>query len=90
MTEIISANDAKYLESTLRGAFRTETQQVHRGKGLPGIYEDACKQEIANLCIVSNKGKCLVKGENIYSERLTQNLEGTLFSWDILKKEDAA
>lgn len=90
MTEFISANDAKYLESTLRGAFRTETQQVHRGKGLPGIYEDACKQEIANLCIVSNKGKCLVKGENIYSERLTQNLEGTLFSWDILKKEDAA
>lgn len=87
MAELVSGNDAKYLESTLRGAFRTETRQVYRGKGLPGIYEDARNNKISNLCIVSNKGKCTVDGDTIYSEKLSENLEGTLFIWDIIGKE---
>lgn len=87
MTELVSGNDAKYIESTLLGAFRTETKQVYRGKGLPGIYEDARNNKISNLCIVSNKGKCTVDGDTIYSEKLLKSLEGTLFSWDIIAKE---
>lgn len=84
MTELVSGNDAKYIESALLGAFRTETKQVYRGKGLPGIYEDARNKKISNLCIVSNKGKCTVDGNDIYSEKLSENLEGTLFTWDII------
>lgn len=80
----IIRNDSDYLRSALLGEFRTETRQEHRGKGLPGIYEDSCKHEIGNLSIVSNKGKCTINGENITAVRLSHGLEGTLFSWDIL------
>lgn len=88
MAELVAGNDAKYIESTLLGAFRTETKQLNRGKGLPGIYEDARNNKISNLCIVSNKGKCTVVGDGIRSEKLNTSLEGTLFVWDILGKED--
>ena len=88
MAELVAGNDAKYIESTLLGAFRTETKQLNRGKGLPGIYEDARNNKISNLCIVSNKGKCTVVGDGIRSEKLNTSLEGTLFVWDILEKED--
>ena len=55
--DLMLSNDAMYLESALRGMFRSETKQEHRGKGLPGIYEDACNGEISNLCIISGHGK---------------------------------
>lgn len=80
----IIKNDSDYLVSALRGEFRTETRQEHRGKGLPGIYEDSSTHEIENLSIVSNKGKCIINGKNITTEKLSHGLEGTLFSWDIL------
>lgn len=86
MLDLIFTNDAMYLKSALLGDFRSETREGHRGKGIPGIYEDACDYSISNLCIVSGKGKCYVDGSNIKDEKLNQHFEGTLFSWDIMSK----
>lgn len=87
----IRANDAAYLKSALQGDFRSETRQEHRGKGLPGIYEDACNAAIENLSIISGRGKCtVVEDKTIQTESLHQAFEGTLFVWDVLKKEKLA
>lgn len=81
-------NDAVYLKSALQGDFRSETKQGHRGKGLPGIYEDACASSINRLSVISGQGKCVVKEDSVIeTECLNQSFEGTLFTWDILKKE---
>jgi hypothetical protein len=81
-------NDAVYLKSALQGTFRSETKQGHRGKGLPGIYEDACNLSIMGLSIISGQGKCTVKENGgIETENFDQTFEGTLFTWDILKEE---
>ena len=87
--DLLVSNDSWYIESALNGDFRTETNEKYRGKGLPGIYEDACQNAITNLCIVSGKGKCEVTGENIKSAKLNNNFEGTLFSWDIICSKGA-
>ena len=81
-------NDAVYLKSALQGTFISETKQGHRGKGLPGIYEDACNLSIMGLSIISGQGKCTVKENGgIETENFDQTFEGTLFTWDILKEE---
>ncbi len=83
----IIQDDAMYIKSALLGEFRSETRQGHRGKGLPGIYEDARHASIKNLSIISGKGKCTVDGNNnnIETETFNQAFEGTLFTWEILK-----
>lgn len=84
----VNKNDALYLKSALQGEFRSETKQGHRGKGLPGIYEDAQTSSISNLCVISGRGKCAVKKNSVIeTECLNQAFEGTLFTWDILKQE---
>lgn len=81
-------NDAVYLKSALQGKFRSETKQEHRGKGLPGIYEDACNLSIMGLSIISGQGKCTVREDGVIeTESFDQMFEGTLFTWDILKRE---
>lgn len=84
----LNKNDALYLKSALQGEFRSETRQGHRGKGLPGIYEDACASSICNLSVISGKGKCFVREDTVIeTECLSKAFEGTLFTWDILKQE---
>lgn len=80
-------NDAAYLESVLRGDFRTETRQKHRGKGIPGIYEDACNHSVVGLSIISGRAKCEVDNRsNIKTTSLKEPFEGTLFAWNIPKE----
>lgn len=84
--DYIRKNDAAYLSSALRGEFRSETRLEHRGKGLPGIYEDACSSAILDLCVISGAGLCIIDdSSNINSRSLSRSLEGTLFSWKISK-----
>lgn len=80
-------NDAVYLESVLKGDYvRSETGLVHRGKGLPGIYEDCQNEYIKNFKIISGKAKCHVdKAASIVTESIPYAFEGTLFTWDIEK-----
>lgn len=83
---LLVQNDANYLKSTLQGEFRTETKQEHRGKGIPGIYEDACNHAVFELSIISGQGKCEVHDNgDIEATSLKQTFEGTLFAWDIAK-----
>lgn len=83
--DFVTRNDATYLKSALQGKFRSETKQEHRGKGLPGIYEDARCHSINNLSIISGQGKCSVREDStIETECLNQTFEGTLLSWDIV------
>jgi len=83
--ELMLENDAMYLRSALLGDFRSETKQGHRGKGLPGIYEDVQKKNIKNLNVISGRGVCSAEEAEIVSIGLKTPFEGTLFSWDIAK-----
>lgn len=86
---LLVQDDASYLLSTLKGDFRSETKQEHRGKGLPGIYEDALNRSISDLSIISGRGKCTLDEKyEISAERLPLSFEGTLFTWNICKKEE--
>lgn len=77
------SKDASYISSALQGAFRTETKKGYRGKGLPGIYQDSINGQISNMCIISGKGKCVIKNDgNIIESVLPIQFEGTLFCWE--------
>lgn len=86
---LLITSDAQYLESVLRGDFRTETRQKNRGKGLPGIYEDICKNSILDFSVISGKGKCSVQPDgSIATFDLNYHFAGTLFTWAIPKYEE--
>lgn len=82
--------DCDLISSALKGEFRTETKEKNRGKGLPLIL-DYCKEgKLENLEIFSGKGRCrLLKGcgENIENNEFEESILGTLFLWEISKKE---
>lgn len=78
--------DAKLIASALNGAFRTETGEKHRGKGLPDIFESAKHGTISDLCIIAGRGECIVSAENeIIEKTMNSWFEGTLFSWKYTK-----
>ena len=88
--DLFKDDDATYLQSVLKGDFRTETKQDNRGKGIPGIYEDVCKHILTDFQVISGKGLCKVapSGEIVKTE-LDNSFEGTMFMWTIPKyKED--
>ena len=75
--------DAAFISSALRGEFRTETGKLHRGKGLPGIYQDSISGRIRNMSIISGKGKCTIMHNGEIKEKvLSGSFEGTLFCWE--------
>ncbi len=81
--------DSKLILSALEGAFRTQTKEEHRGKGLPQIYDYYKIGFIENLKIISGKGYC-VFNENTYAKNrifdLSSEFQGSLFSWDVRKE----
>ena len=72
----------KYIESALKGDFRTETRVEHRGTGLPDIFGISEKGKISNLTIISNKAYYSRKQK---SYDLETHLEGTILYWEINK-----
>lgn len=75
--------DASFISSALKGEFRTETGKSHRGKGLPGIYQDSINGRICNMSIISGKGKCTIMSNGEIKEKvLESSFEGTLFCWE--------
>lgn len=84
-------SDAKFIASALKGAFRTDTGERHRGKGLPEIYDNVKKHTIQSLRILSGKGLCIVDSKGDIIERnLAYSFNGTMYVWTIEKKEEAA
>ena len=86
VSRIVNANDAKFIKSALKGGFRTETGELHRGKGLPEIYNYCKNNKISDLTIFSNRGKCVVNDSCEIKMEEIENFEGTLFSWSIKKE----
>lgn len=74
----------KYIVSALKGEFRTETKEEHRGTGLPDIYSISENGNINNLTIISNFAY-YSKEKNSYD--LETELEGTILYWEINKLE---
>lgn len=83
--------DARFISSALKGDFRTDTGERHRGKGLPEIYDNVRKHAIKSLSILSGKGLCIVDGNgNITEKNLVYAFDGTMYMWTIEKKEEVA
>lgn len=83
-------DDARYIEAALMGEFRTETLEVHRGKGMPEIYGTVKNPDtnLFNLSIVSGKGICFVNNEGIIEKKvLSKALEGTMYRWEFRKSD---
>lgn len=75
-------SDAQFIASALRGEFRSETKESHRGRGLPEIRTDVEEAMIAEMQIISGRGHCkLTPGNEIETTALKEDLKGTLFSW---------
>ena len=82
----ISNNDAFFIASALKGKYRSETNEEHRGKGLPEIYDRVKDNKISDFTIVSGCGKCLINDMGAIEEtQLEKDFVGTLFSWNLLK-----
>ena len=85
----LDKSDTTYIVAALRGEFRTETKEGHRGKGLPEIYNASVnpKSRINDLVIVSGGGLCKDNSDGTIDEKsIAKNFEGTLFSWKFEKE----
>lgn len=81
-------DDATYIEASLKGEFRTETKQDHRGKGLPEIYNAVKnkKNRMYELFIISGSGKCRISHDNIIEkEYINGSFDGSMFVWNFRK-----
>ena len=85
---MVTNSDAFFISSALKGAFRTETEQGHRGKGFPEIYNRISERSISDFTIVSCCGKCDVEDDgNIHETKLSSGLRGSLFYWKLNKSK---
>lgn len=85
--ELFRDNDARYIASALRGEYRTETKEDHRGKGLPEIYDCVKDKAINTLRILSGQGLCIVRQDgSIQEQSIDSEFQGTMFMWSILKE----
>lgn len=75
----------KYIEAGISGLEkRSKTGQIERGNGLPSIYEQYTCNKINKLIIISNKAYFIEKN----ARDLDNNLNGTIFYWEIKKEEN--
>ena len=75
--------DDKYVVSALNGVFRTATQLINRGKGLPKIREFCREKKICNMKILANRANVSVFPEKCDSQLLDAPLHGTLYYWQV-------
>ena len=84
----IVGSDSRFIASALEGAFRTDTGDKHRGKGLPEIYDNVKKHAIDSLCIFSGNGLCIVDSYGRITEyNLQHAFNGTMYVWTIKKEK---
>ncbi len=72
-------SESSMIRSALDGAFRTRTQEAHRGKGLPSIKELQDRAYFTRLTIISNRGYISPERE----EDTAGSLMGTLLYWEM-------
>lgn len=75
-------NNYEILELILNGELhRTASDNYYRGKGLPGIFQALIRNEITNLCIITNDTYFYSK-ENTY-KKINNAFNGTFVSWEL-------
>lgn len=75
--------DYKYIEAGVSGLEkRSKTGKIERGNGLPSIYEQYTSNKVKKLVIISNKAYY----EENNTKDLENNLNGTIFYWEIEKE----
>lgn len=87
--KFLVGTDEKILKAIFEGKLhKTHTNQENRGKGLPGIYEAMARNQISNLCVITN---------NVYSNVDTEeyklidcNFNGTFITWEINNQSEVA
>lgn len=84
-----TSSDAEYVQSTLDGTFRTETEKHNRGQGLPQISDCFKSGLFEDVFILSGKGSCTLKKNNpgeFAKKNFNNKIFGTLFSWKIRQR----
>ena len=76
-------SESKYVESALKGDFRTATELKYRGKGLPKIREFCSDNKIQNMRIITNHANITVTKDKIKTHETSTPLKGTLYYWQI-------
>jgi anti-sigma regulatory factor (Ser/Thr protein kinase) len=77
---MVSWDAGEKLRQLLLGKMRSQTQQAHRGKGLPGAFLALQAGRIADLAIISNDGFAHPKTGR-YLE--TPGFDGTIVYWEV-------
>lgn len=81
-----NGDDAKLMQSTLNGDWRTETEDRNRGKGLPKIAQNCCSSGLMkNMYIYSGKGVCMIDN-TIRKKRNNNKVYGTLFNMVLINE----
>lgn len=94
LTEKIVVSDAFLLKSAFKGEYRTRTEELHRGKGLPQIANNLSLGSIRLGVVHSGKGCYKVDKRDsldtgFNAKRMNKHLAGTLYHWIAVFKEGA-
>lgn len=85
--DIARKDDGYYVESALRGEFRSRTGKKYRGNGLPTVYQYSKRDEVNRFQIHTGKSICKVQNSGeLSSKELEQPLYGVLYYWEIKKE----
>ena len=77
--------ESKLIKSTLDGDFRTKTEEINHGKGMPLINDFAKNEKITDFHIISGRGHCWIDNQTneFQSEELKNKIFGTIYSFTI-------
>jgi len=73
------SSHSKYIESALKGEFRSRTGEKHRGEGLPRICSYEQEGYIKDLTVISEKGYYSISR----NDDIDRKLKGSLFYWEV-------
>ncbi|WP_394524329.1 ATP-binding protein [Lacrimispora sp. JR3] len=80
-------NDGDLIFSTLKGDFRTETKETHRGNGLSGVKDLAASGLFRNFTVISGSGSCVISDDaskELVKSNYNNSIFGTIFTFDVV------
>ena len=80
-------NDGDLIHSTLKGDFRTETKESHRGNGLSGVKDFAETGLFRNFTVISGSGSCVIsdnENKELVKNNYNNSIYGTIFIFDVI------
>ena len=78
-------NNLDFLKNLFNGKLKSSTGMEHRGKGIPMIYQLALEEKIENLVVITNDVWAKVSSGEF--RRLEKEFPGTLWYWEVKRKE---